>query len=136
MSKPPTKTVALEFLTALKDRDIERLEALLAEDYDYWLIGDLPYSGSLNKTKFLELVNSLCRLMEGPLTIDVDDITAEEDRVSITAKGNMVAVNGSPYINHYHFLFTIKDGKILKLREYLDAQKVKDLLLSFSKGGE
>jgi ketosteroid isomerase-like protein len=133
MSTAETKGIALEFLAALRDRNIDRMSALVPDDFDYWLIGDLHYSGSLDKPGFLKLTQALCDLIDGPLTITPDEITAEDDRVSITGRGDMVATNGTVYANHYHFLFTVRDGKIVKMREYLDPQDVKNLLASFRK---
>ncbi len=45
-------------------------------------------------------------------------MTAEEDRVSAEAKGHSTLVDGTRYDNDDQFLFTIRDGKILQIREY------------------
>ncbi len=49
------------------------------------------------------------------------EITAEEDRVSVLAESHGVRKStGKKYNNHYHFLFTIENGKIIKTKEYFD----------------
>ena len=37
--------------------------------------------------------------------------------------------SGKPYNNKYHFLLTIKNGKILELKEYMDTQMAAKILL-------
>lgn len=119
------KQTALEFLSAIKDRDIKRVDAVLADDGVFWVIGDLPVvSGAHNKESFMAAINILFATMEGPPTINVEDITAEDDRVSITAKGDMLTKTGTSYCNTYHFLETVQDGKIIRHKEYFDTQLV------------
>ena len=37
-------------------------------------------------------------------------------------------VSGVPYTNDYHFLFEFQDGKLLKLKEYMDTERVTEVL--------
>jgi ketosteroid isomerase-like protein len=56
--------------------------------------------------------------------------TAEEDRVSMEASSTGVVnpKNGRTYGNFYHFLFRIRDGKLVLLKEYQDTLKVYDFV--------
>ncbi len=49
-------------------------------------------------------------------------VTAEENRVAVTAESKGKHSNGKEYNNHYHFLFTIENGKVIKVKEYLDTE--------------
>jgi len=46
--------------------------------------------------------------------------------VEATSRGDHVS--GQVYSNDYHFLFELQDGKILHLREYLDTERVTEVL--------
>ena len=47
-------------------------------------------------------------------------IIAEDDRVVVLARGEVKTVRGEDYNNSYCFVLTMRDGKIVELREYMD----------------
>ena len=49
---------------------------------------------------------------------------AEGDKVAIELVGRGELKNGRVYNNEYHLLMTIRDGKVARVREYLDTQHV------------
>ena len=55
-------------------------------------------------------------------------MTAEDDRVSVEATSEGKHVSGVMYRNHYHFLFTWRDGKLVEMKEFMDTEKVTDIL--------
>ena len=55
-------------------------------------------------------------------------MTAEDDSVAVEAESEGMHVSGVMYQNFYHFLFIFKDGKVLLLKEYMDTEKVTDVL--------
>ena len=54
---------------------------------------------------------------------------AEDDRVAAEVKGDAVHASGQVYQNEYHFLVTLKDNKIIELKEYMDTQLAAKVLL-------
>ena len=36
--------------------------------------------------------------------------------------------DGQTYSNEYHFLFILKEGKVLRLKEYMDTERATDIL--------
>ncbi len=50
------------------------------------------------------------------------DVTAEENRVALTAESHGTHKSGREYNNHYHFLMFIKNDKIERVKEYFDTQ--------------
>ena len=54
----------------------------------------------------------------GPGAITIVSVIAEGDRVVVEAEGNAVTTAGTPYRNQYCFLFTLAQGKIVKVDEY------------------
>ena len=55
----------------------------------------------------------------------VSGMVAEGDKVAVEANMTAVTAMGTNYDNHYHFLFTIADGKILRMKEYMDTYHAK-----------
>ena len=53
-------------------------------------------------------------------SFEILGITAEGDRVAVEVESRFHTVNGALYNNRYHFLFVIRDGKIVRFNEYLD----------------
>jgi hypothetical protein len=51
-------------------------------------------------------------------------MVAEGDRVAVEAESYGELANGRVYDQRYHFLMTIRDGRIAEVREYLDTQHV------------
>ncbi len=52
-------------------------------------------------------------MFKAPSVITVQGVTAEGDRVAIEAEGRAELKNGRIYANRYHYLFVLRDGKIL-----------------------
>ena len=124
MHTEQNKQIACEFLAALGAHDAKRGSALLHDDLVYWTCGKphlFPYAGQRNKAEFCKYLASPSIFVGGarmtPLVL-----TAEDDRVSMTAESIGVTPNGRTYTNVYHYLFTFRDGKILEVREYMDTQ--------------
>ncbi len=114
----------------LMDRYLERrvandpaLEEFFAEDVEWQLPASVcatPYKG---RTLVLELLN-------GGLSAQVLDVTTEKREVTrVIVDGDTAAVEqrltatthwGAEYVNEYCWVYTWRDGKIVRLREYND----------------
>jgi hypothetical protein len=56
-------------------------------------------------------------------------MTAEDDRVSVESETyGVITATGKVYNNTYHYLFTIRDSKIVSVREYMDTEHIQDVL--------
>jgi ketosteroid isomerase-like protein len=53
---------------------------------------------------------------------------AEGNKVAVEASSEGEHVSGLTYSNDYHFLFEFNDGKLLRLKEYMDTEQVTDVL--------
>lgn len=49
-----------------------------------------------------------------------EEIIAEDDNVVVLARGEAKTVRGQDYNNDYCFVFRMRDGKIVEVREYMD----------------
>ena len=52
------------------------------------------------------------------LNLKVLGMTEEGDRVAVEAEGHSYTVDKKLYNNFYHFLFELREGKVIRAREY------------------
>jgi ketosteroid isomerase-like protein len=131
MSTEKNKEIAKDFLNAIVEHDGDRLNALMSDDATYWAAGKphlFPPAGVKTKAEFVKLMSGPTSFKE-PLVMTVGAITAEEDRVALEAESRGVVPSGKLYNNHYHFLFTIRDGKIVHAKEYMDTHHAAEVWL-------
>ena len=65
---------------------------------------------------------------EGGITLTIDGVTAQNDKVAVEARSEGRLRDGTRYANRYHWLFILRDGKIAVAREYNDTAHVRDVL--------
>jgi ketosteroid isomerase-like protein len=133
MDTERNKQAAMALLRASAVHDGPAFAALLADDATYWTLGKphlFAYCGE--KTR-----EAICAYMASPsifpggVEVSFGAVTAEGDRVAIEAETRGVLPDGRVYTNMYHYLFTFRDGKIVRVKEYLDTQSAAEF---FSKG--
>ncbi|KIW31164.1 uncharacterized protein PV07_02833 [Cladophialophora immunda] len=104
-----------------KGGDVDPFFDLFHDDASFTTMaqkGMLPrLAGTLDKKGFRDWVYHESRITD--LSVKVEGITADENRLALEASSNM-NVNGNSYNNYYHWLFEIQDGKISAARFYLD----------------
>jgi hypothetical protein len=66
--------------------------------------------------------------IDGALRLSPTGATAEGERVAVEAESYARMSNGKIYQNKYHFLFTVRNGKIQAVKEYLDTMHANDVL--------
>jgi ketosteroid isomerase-like protein len=108
------KRVVLAYLTAMGTGELP--PGLLADDVHWWL----PRHGRLDMETFGEIVAKARPAMATPVSMTVNHITAEGDRVSAEVQGHCVTSDGQNYDNVYHFLFFLRGGQIVEVHEHTD----------------
>jgi ketosteroid isomerase-like protein len=112
------------FLAALGDRDKQGLLASAAEDIEWIIPGQgWPLAGThcghAGLEKLLQKANETVETSypEPP------EFTAQGDRVMVVgvATGKIKATN-KPYKDDWVFDITVRNGKVTKIREYIDTQ--------------
>jgi ketosteroid isomerase-like protein len=95
-----------------------------------WLIpGNLPVSGlKKGKAGILEFLRSAAKLFPSGLKSEVRRVYGEGDVVIVELTNRGKLGNGRDYENEYCFIYEIENGKIRRIREYVDTEKVKDLM--------
>lgn len=114
------KALAKEFLKVMGDGDADTLMTFLSDDLEYWVAGNLPMSGTHTKQALKDMMAGVGGFFPGGLRLQPVSTIAEGNSVALEAAGGGETVTGKKYDNRYHFLFEIENGKITKLREYMD----------------
>jgi ketosteroid isomerase-like protein len=130
MSIDDNRRVATEFFRRHDAGDPQGALALLAEDCTYWLAGkpgSNASAGLRTKAEMGEIFRRMAGRMEGPLHMSVEGTVAEGNKVAVEARSRGQLRNGRVYEQQYHVLMTIRDGKIVAAREYMDTQHVQDI---------
>jgi ketosteroid isomerase-like protein len=128
MSVGQNKQIVRDFFEALSNADVDRIVNAYSEDGTCWTAGSFPLSGHFNKAQIAEGSKKILGLFPDKLKFSIKAMTAEGERVAVEAESQGRHVSGKLYHNEYHFLFVIRDGKIVELREYLDTMHANDVL--------
>ncbi len=110
MSIEENKRIVVEYLTTNNP-------ALASDDLTWWT----PATGPMNREQFTTIMKTVVPQLASRVTMTIDHITAEGDRVAVEAHGHAVLTNGQIYANTYHFLYILRDGKIIQQREHADS---------------
>jgi ketosteroid isomerase-like protein len=122
------KVVAVKFLQALGAGDVATMKTILADDVVAIATGTSVGSGSRNYAEIMAVVGMFPQISKTGLNPKILSVTAEEDRVAIEWEGNCTLVTGAQYNNQYTTVFFLRDGKIVKVKEYFDT-KLTDAVL-------
>ena len=128
MSIETNKASALKFIEAIANGDTATIVASYHEEGTCWTGGNTLISGTRGVAELEQFSAGVLEAFPEKLTFEVTGITAEGDRVAVEAESDGKHVSGAHYHNYYHFLFEFKDGKVLRLKEYMDTEMVTDIL--------
>ncbi len=122
------KDVVRRYYDCINRGDLHAVEDLLTDDHRRFLLSTREW---WTKEKFMEVerVSGLgAGLFREPLRVEVEVITAEEDRVAVVARGFAVTRDGLTYNQMYHNLYKIRNGQIAEVLEFNDTKHVFDVI--------
>ena len=131
MSTEANKKLVTEFFAHFKRKEVQQALDKMTPDATWWIGGkpDLfPICGLKTKAQIAEILMSLVPTTKDGLAITPSGMVAEGDKVAVEAESLGVLGNGRTYNNFYHFLITVRDGKIASVKEYLDTMHTADVL--------
>jgi uncharacterized protein len=131
MSIEANKKLVAEFFAHFKRKEVKEVLDKLAPDATWWIGGKkelFPLAGTKSKAEIGEILMSLVPSSKDGLSITPHGMVAEGDKVAVEAESFGVLGNGRTYNNFYHFLITVRDGKIASVKEYLDTMHTADVL--------
>lgn len=127
MSVEENKHLVRQFIDRFTSNDIAGALDLMTDDATWWIAGkpdQLPAAGVYNKGRIARLLDNMVSQLPNGLKMTVKSLVAEGDKVAMEAESYGELRNGRVYNQEYHFLLTIRDGKISAVKEYLDTQHV------------
>ena len=122
MSTAASKALVREYFDKMASGD-PSLPELLADDVTWWVPQSSPLGGlHEGKPAVLAIMAGGLDLYDAatPIRVEVEELVAEGDWVCVQAVIRAKTASGEPYLNHYHFAFQVRDGRIAAVREYVD----------------
>lgn len=126
MSISENKQVVQDFYEAANRGDTQGFMNQLADDVRWTNIGSTKYSGTcVGKDELTtKLLLPLFGQLKNGIAAIIQNIIAEGDFVAVQLNGKAETKDGRPYNNTYCHVFTIRDGKIIEVMEYMDTELV------------
>ena len=128
MSIEENKQFVERFFEAMNTGDVATMIDSYCDDGYLWTKGHTLISGRYSKEQVQAAAGAIYEAFPEGIAFDILHLTAEGDRVAVEATSSGMHVSGRLYENEYHFLFQLRDGKVLSLREYMDTERVTDVL--------
>jgi hypothetical protein len=122
-STPDAKTVLREYVAAVEAGDGETIREIFAEDATWTLAGELPISGTWEGRAAIVdefLPTAMSHYAPGSVRLEITGMIAEAGNVALQWTSRARTLDGHPYENHCIGVFTVRDGKIRAVREYMD----------------
>jgi ketosteroid isomerase-like protein len=127
------KTVVIRYVEAARDGMSAVIRDSFAADATWEYPGDLPLSGTYRGIDAIvnEFLGGAAALMApgAGVVLELTNVIAEGDQVVAEWTSRATARNGGAYRNRNAGIFTVRDGKIVSVREYTDTQHVAQVLL-------
>jgi ketosteroid isomerase-like protein len=124
MSTEENSQVVKEFFAAIGSGDRQRLLSLVAEDIEWIVPGeDWPLAGThRGHAGLADVLRKASEEVEMTYP-EPPEFVAEGDRVMVVgvATGKIKATN-KPFKDDWVFAITVRNGKVTKIREYIDTQ--------------
>lgn len=128
MSAETNKELVTNFWNAFSKGDIKTAFASMSDEVSWLIPGNLPISGlRKGKAEILNFARSAAQTFPNGLKSELRRVYCDGDTVLIEMTNRGKLFNGRDYENEYCFVFEIEAGKIRRVREYVDTQKVKEL---------
>jgi uncharacterized protein len=130
MSVEGNKQLVSSTWQAFAKGDIKAAFANMSDDVSWLIPGNLPGLSGLRKGKaaILEFARSAAKTFPSGLQTQISRIYGDADTVILELTNRGKLANGRDYENEYCFVFEVEQGRIRRVREYVDTQKAKELM--------
>lgn len=122
------KQAAEDFFAALNRGDAAAIVGAYSEDGYCHTMGNTLISGKFTRAQIAGAAGAIFQAFPKGIRFAIKTLTAEGDRVAVEAESEGMHASGKLYSNQYHFLLRFSDGKLLLFREYMDTERVTDIL--------
>jgi uncharacterized protein len=120
MSVEENKAIAVSLLENMSNLKTEAMLDAIADDGRWWVLGGTYFGETLNKDQLRKSLRSMAIGMPNGLNLKISRVIAEGDNVVVEAEGNARSAGNKTYNNKYVWVLTIRGGKVVEGREYMD----------------
>ncbi len=130
MSTEANRALVQQIFDGMARGDSRLLVEAMADDFAWTVTGTTPWSRTYaGKAAVLgELFTALQARIDGRVRTIPDRILADGDTVVVEAHGDNRTREGRPYNNRYCFVFTLAEGRLKAVTEYIDTELVTSVL--------
>ena len=122
------KTIVTQFFDALNRGDVAFIVDAYAADGCVQTMGNTLISGVFSREQVAASAGEIFEVFPNGLTFTILNMVGEGDKVAVEATSVGEHISGQTYSNEYHFLFEFQSGKLIRLKEYMDTERVTDVL--------
>lgn len=132
MSTEQNKELVKNTWAAIGKGDIKAAFANMSDNVSWLVPGNTPGVSGLKRGKdeILKFISGVGTLFPEGLQSEFRKVHADGDTVIVELTNRGKVSNGKSYENEYCFVFELENGKIRRIREYVDTQKAKEILFS------
>ena len=121
MSATQNKRVMQDLFAEISKGNTRPFVDALADDFRWVIAGDSCWSRTYEgKQTVMNDFFPLLRAVLGQRRTHATRFIAEGDQVVVEARGENTTRDGMPYNNSYCLVYTLRDGKITEVVEYMD----------------
>lgn len=133
MSADQNKELVTKTWRAFISGDLDGALANMSDEISWVIPGNLPNVSGLKRGK--DAIRSFGKNAQvafpAGLKSEIHKVHATDDNTVVLELTNQgKAANGKDYRNEYCFIFEVENGKVRRIREYVDLLTVKETLLS------
>ena len=122
------KIIVTHFFDALNRMDVPFIVDAYAADGCVQTMGNTLISGVFSREQVAASAGGIFDVFPNGLTFTILNMVGEGDKVAVEATSVGEHISGQTYSNEYHFLFEFQSGKLIRLKEYMDTERVTDVL--------
>ena len=122
------KILVTQFFDALNRGDVAFIVDAYAADGCVQTMGNTLISGVFSREQVAASAGGIFDVFPNGLTFTILNMVGEGDKVAVEATSVGEHISGQTYSNEYHFLFEFQSGKLIRLKEYMDTERVTDVL--------
>ena len=119
MTSPDSKAVLTRYVETVQAGDPAAIRDCFAEDAVWQLDGELPISGTWRGRDAI-LATAMRYYQPGSVDLEVTRVVAEGEHAVMKWTSRARSTRGEPYENRCIGVFTVRDGKIARVHEYMD----------------
>lgn len=131
MSTADNKQIVADFMELFGRSAVSEALEMLTEDATWEVVGK-PHlfagAGVETKARMARIWPDLLGKLDGGLVMSVTGMVAEGDKVAAEVRSCARTRAGRQYENEYHFLVTLRHGRIAAVKEYTDLMHAAEVL--------